>query len=689
MDHTEACAKRVSVIIPAFNSAPTIGRAITSILEQTSPAYEILVIDDGSRDNLRHALEPFAEHIRLISQPNRGASSARNRGIDEATGDFVAFLDADDYWEPVKLRKQVDLFHAQPQVGFVASSLYLEHPGQPRYADPALDASLMDRPLRLSPGDAFDAAGMFWTGTVMVRREVLHTERFDETLSTAEDRELWFRLLLKSAGWILGEPLATCVLVSGSLSRSNVNRDCINMLAVVDRYRQVLGPEPYRRWVAEIHRRWSTRLLAEGSPRQSLTPAFVALASAPSARTLYTAVKTSARALKSATSLERPLQSRLQVDVITDTARFFGLDKEWQSLHERCATRSYSTSWEWLYTWWEVFQQDRELRILTARIDGALVGIAPLVLRDLGWAGGRIRRLELLGTGEHGADEILSEYLDWILEPGLEHDLITAFWSTLASVPEWDQIQLASVPAQSRLRRHLRDAAADAALPLKEQERPEAIIVDLSPTGEEFLASQSRKMREDLRRHRRMLEQRGEVRLVRADTAEQLADMFPVFSRLHQALWRSRGKPGCFASSRFSRFHELVSKRLFGRGLVDLTLMTCAGEPVSARYGFPFGRRMFEYQSGFDPSWDSRISLATVSTHMCMESAMARGFTQYDLGEGPRPYKLRWPHTRYRTYNLLLSRRNTRTVLAEAAASAGRALRTATRRVRSDADNAT
>ena len=88
---------KISVIIPVYNSAATLARAIESVLVQTWPAQEIIVIDDGSTDNSLHVAKGFADRIRIIHQPNAGVSAARNRGAEAATAPWLAFLDADDW----------------------------------------------------------------------------------------------------------------------------------------------------------------------------------------------------------------------------------------------------------------------------------------------------------------------------------------------------------------------------------------------------------------------------------------------------------------------------------------------------------------------------------------------------------------------------------------------------------------
>jgi GT2 family glycosyltransferase len=95
---------KFSVIIPVYNLAETLPRAIKSVIEQTWPAHEIIVVDDGSTDNSLQVANGFANKVRVISQVNTGVSAARNRGAESATGDWLAFLDADDWYYPDRLR---------------------------------------------------------------------------------------------------------------------------------------------------------------------------------------------------------------------------------------------------------------------------------------------------------------------------------------------------------------------------------------------------------------------------------------------------------------------------------------------------------------------------------------------------------------------------------------------------------
>jgi glycosyltransferase involved in cell wall biosynthesis len=109
---------KVSVVIPNYNYARYVGEAIESVLAQTYRDFEIIVINNGSTDNSIEVLKKYEDRIRCFTQENQGQSGARNRGIQESRGEWIAFLDADDVWLPTKLEQQVPLF-SDPKVGIV------------------------------------------------------------------------------------------------------------------------------------------------------------------------------------------------------------------------------------------------------------------------------------------------------------------------------------------------------------------------------------------------------------------------------------------------------------------------------------------------------------------------------------------------------------------------------------------
>lgn len=112
-------SRSVSVIIPVRNGELYLAEAIDSVLKQTHPAHEVIVVDNGSTDGSRRAAERFGRLVRVIDEPVPCIARARNAGVQAAGGDLIAFLDADDLWEPPKLARQIDVLEQQPEVDLV------------------------------------------------------------------------------------------------------------------------------------------------------------------------------------------------------------------------------------------------------------------------------------------------------------------------------------------------------------------------------------------------------------------------------------------------------------------------------------------------------------------------------------------------------------------------------------------
>ena len=196
----------VSVIIPTYNYGRFIAEALRSVLVQTHPPSEIIVIDDGSTDDTGEVVAPFGEQVKYIRQENAGVCAARNRGVAESKGELVAFLDADDIWEPTKLEKQVAKFAADSRIGLV-------HCGMREFDDETgetirvhLDGGedgvaenllLWEGPVIVGPG-----------GTVMVSRKAFdEVGGFDELMKVGEDWDLCYRIARRYKVGFVGEAL--------------------------------------------------------------------------------------------------------------------------------------------------------------------------------------------------------------------------------------------------------------------------------------------------------------------------------------------------------------------------------------------------------------------------------------------------------------------------------------------------
>lgn len=214
MEHRLMENPLVSVIIPAFNAEKYIAKAIESVLEQTYTNFEIVVVDNGSTDRTVLIAMRYGR-VRVMHQQKRGAAAARNLGIAETHGEFIAFLDADDWWHKEKLQRQVDVLTANPHIGMVFSDhINLTEDGQ----------VIFQTNKKIEFGA--DAVKSIFrhcdvaTSTVMVRRSVINrVGMFDEELACAEDENLWLRIALYDSVTLLSMPLTYYRVLPTSLSR--------------------------------------------------------------------------------------------------------------------------------------------------------------------------------------------------------------------------------------------------------------------------------------------------------------------------------------------------------------------------------------------------------------------------------------------------------------------------------------
>jgi glycosyltransferase involved in cell wall biosynthesis len=207
----------VSVIIATYNMARFLPHALESALAQTYEAIEVQVVDDGSTDDTRHVLDPFLTdpRVRYHYQDNGGQASAKNRGIQEAGGEIVGFLDADDMWMTQKLERQLPLFAEQPQVGVVYSRLQeIDESGNPLgVLGHRLHRGWVTKPLFVRNFVGFN--------TALVRKACLEeADGFDETLGMGIDWDLWLRISTRHQFDYVNEALTYYRVWDGQMSRN-------------------------------------------------------------------------------------------------------------------------------------------------------------------------------------------------------------------------------------------------------------------------------------------------------------------------------------------------------------------------------------------------------------------------------------------------------------------------------------
>jgi len=218
--------KKISVIIPNYNYARYLDQAIQSVLKQSYDNLELIIVNNGSTDNSLEILEKYENQIRLIDQPNLGQSGARNSGLSLSTGDFIAFLDADDFWEPTKLEMQSTLMDSATQLVYCGISPFKD-PGNeklesivPKYRGDCARYFLE------FPGTSIVLSG---ESTALFSRDLLmKVGLFDVELNSTAGWDFFRRCSRHTNFDFISEPLVNYRLHSSNMSNSS-NKVIVDM----------------------------------------------------------------------------------------------------------------------------------------------------------------------------------------------------------------------------------------------------------------------------------------------------------------------------------------------------------------------------------------------------------------------------------------------------------------------------
>ena len=199
-----------SIIIPLYNKASYVRKAVESVVAQTYHDWELVVVDDGSIDGGGEIIKSIKDsRIRLVKQDNAGVSAARNRGVAECTSPYICFLDADDWWEPSFLEEMANLIERYPDAGIYGTGYWIVKNGKKRLAPIGVDEGFSEGEINYCHVYAKTLCMPLTSISVCISREVFdEAEGFPLGITLGEDFMLWLRIALTHKTVLLNRPLA-------------------------------------------------------------------------------------------------------------------------------------------------------------------------------------------------------------------------------------------------------------------------------------------------------------------------------------------------------------------------------------------------------------------------------------------------------------------------------------------------
>lgn len=331
--------------------------------------------------------------------------------------------------------------------------------------------------------------------------------------------------------------------------------------------------------------------------------------------------------------MDRPQNTNLtSTEVLSSVEAFIELREKWISLLERSPQNRIFLSWEWHYTWWQCFSQPKDsLQILLIKINDDIIGIAPLYLQHTVLTG---KTLRFIGTGETEADEVVTEYLDFIALSGHEEAVIDAAYKQLENLQNWQKIEFNYGLENYLCSRVATQLAASFSLQKKLIGKAYSTPLESSETQyRETRLSSSRNKR--LKRCLNALEKDGGGMLRKTIEKEsEIEAHLATLRRLHDERWSAKSKHSIFASKQFMLFHRKLLTLLAPEGKANIALYSFNNTPIAAVYVMYSKNDCHYYQSGFSKKGENRYMPLFVSHIKEMNAAREHGNKAYDFMRG-------------------------------------------------------
>ena len=343
---------------------------------------------------------------------------------------------------------------------------------------------------------------------------------------------------------------------------------------------------------------------------------------------------------------------RYEVARLTTDAELSSLRDEWDELVARCSSATPFQTFEWQWSWWKSFGQDRKLLVVTVRTAGengrgTLVAIAPFTIS---FRQG-LRIVELLGTG-------LSDYLD-VIVTGSEHDVVGLILDELLETPRWDVTLFQTPESAVANPAALRRVAVERSLLVVD--RPYEIAPFLAVAGrwDDFVKGKSKKFRYSLRERLARFNDTEGASFRRLEGTAVDGELAAPMWQVEQQSWKSHAGTAMMHSAEVREFYRSILTAFGKKGWANVWLAYIGDRPVAYVLTFIFAGRTYLYTLSFDSAFN-RLAPGMLLLQESIRTAFDEGSTEYDFLCGDEPYKDRWTESRRRVAQTVLMRRTPR-----------------------------
>ena len=359
----------------------------------------------------------------------------------------------------------------------------------------------------------------------------------------------------------------------------------------------------------------------------------------------------------------------MEVKVLRDQKQFLGLKEAWKNLQSLGAVKDITTTWEWMSTWWEVFNEDKNLAVLVVRDNDEVIGIAPFMQRKVKYfrlipiKNFRLRlipymRMEFIASG----DDVCSDYLSFIVKEGREKEVLKSVFKYLCNSRDtrWDELVLYQMNAESTFIPLLYDLANELKLNIKEIDRDFCPYVNLPDSFEDYLSQLGQNTRYQIRQGMRKLNEKGDAVFKIAKTEEEIELAKTILIRLHQSRWTQKGEPGRFSSDEYKLFHDKMISIAHKENWLRLSTLFFNQKPIACIYNFCYGNKIYFYQSGIEISDDRDLRYGMLAHIFAISYSISEAAKEYDFLAGVSDYKTRLAKEQHEIVTIRISKLSTK-----------------------------